>query len=186
VDQDEFTRLRLPKIPYEVAYKFMHQREPKMPPQSTYVAVNHNGVTWHLFNAKRYPIGRIASLASIYIRGKHKPGYDRKVYNNGDKIVVVNMKDPLLTGRKRLQKVYRHHTGFPGGLKEYPFKQVLETNPDRILKDAIEGMLPKNNLRKGLVDRQVITFFDQYHDFSFLPQFTDPMPEDLSETFDIK
>jgi large subunit ribosomal protein L13 len=169
VEFDPNIRLRLPKMPYELAYQFLYNEKPKLDPQSTYVAVHHNGKTWHLFNAARYPIGRIAALASVYIRGKHKPGYDPKSYSNGDKIVVVNMKDPLMTGRKRLQKLYRHHTGYPGGLKEFTFKHILETNPDRILKDAILGMLPKNKLRKDIVEKNVVTVFGKYHDYDFLP-----------------
>jgi large subunit ribosomal protein L13 len=79
------------------------------------------------------------------------------------------MKDPLFTGRKRLQKVYRYHTGYAGGLHEITFKQMLEREPDKILKHAIIGMLPKNSLRKEIVERNVITVFEQYHNFSFLP-----------------
>ena len=97
-------------------------------------------------------------MASVYIRGKHKPGYSHKKYTHADKIVVVNMGDPLLTGRKRLNKVYRHHTGYPGGLVERSFKFVLERDPDRILREAIYGMLPKNSLRKGLIEKHVITY----------------------------
>ena len=119
----------------------------------------------------------------MYIRGKHKPNYDPMGYFDGDKVIVVNMKDPLFTGRKRLLKLYRHHTGYPGGLKEKTFKEVLEKDPDRILKDAIQGMLPKNKWRKKIIAQNVVTYFDQYHDFSFLPQFTDPIPEDLNPLF---
>jgi len=94
------------------------------------VAVNHKGTTYHLFNAKRMPIGRIAVLASQFIRGKHKPGYCPNNYSDGDKVVVVNMADPLMTGRKRLDKIYRHHTGYAGGLKEIMIKEMVERKPE--------------------------------------------------------
>lgn len=72
----------------------------------------------------------MCSMISQFIRGKHKPGYEQKNYKNGDKCIVVNMKDPLLTGKKRQTMVYRHHTGYPGGLKEIPFKDLLAKRPD--------------------------------------------------------
>lgn len=93
------------------------------------------------------PVGRMAVLISQFIRGKNKPTYHTRGYEDGDKCIVVNMADPLLTGRKREQKIYRHHTGFPGGLKEFTFKHVIENNPERVLEEAVMGMLPKNKLR---------------------------------------
>mmetsp|Transcript_1539 Transcript_1539/g.2714 ORF Transcript_1539/g.2714 Transcript_1539/m.2714 type:complete len:149 (+) Transcript_1539:660-1106(+) len=100
-----------------------------------------------------------------------------------DKIVVVNMGDPLFTGRKRQQKLYRHHTGYPGGLKTFSFKEVMMKNPDRVLHEAIMGMLPKHHVdkRKELIEKNVVTFMGNWHDYDFLPQFTDPVPEDLNE-----
>ena len=91
------------------------------------------------------PIGRIALMVSKLIRGKHKPTYTPLNFEAGDKCIVVNMGDPYMTGRKRQQKVYRHHTGYPGGLKEYTFRTVLEKDPERILREAVMGMLPKNS-----------------------------------------
>ena len=121
------------------------------------------GTTYHLFNAQRVPVGRMAVLISQYIRGKNKPTYVANQYQDGDKCVVVNMSDPLFTGRKRQQKIYRHHTGYPGGLKEYNFKTILEKNPERILHDAVMGMLPKNTLRKDIIKKNVIMFRGPYH-----------------------
>jgi large subunit ribosomal protein L13 len=68
------------------------------------------------------PVGRMAVLISQYLRGKHRPQYRKNSFLQTDKCIVVNMADPFFTGRKRQQKVYRHHTGFPGGLKEFTFK----------------------------------------------------------------
>jgi large subunit ribosomal protein L13 len=97
------------------------------------------------------PIGRIACLIGQFIRGKHKPGYTRNKYSNPDKCIVVGMNDPLMTGNKRTQKVYRHHTGYSGGLKEIMFKDMLEKKPEQILIRAILGMLPKNDLRHDII-----------------------------------
>lgn len=128
------------------------------------------------------PIGRMAVLISQYIRGKNRPGYTNREYVNCDKCIVVNMSDPLFTGRKRQQKVYRHHTGYPGGLKEYSFKHILETKPERILVEAVEGMLPKNKLRSDVVKKNLIMFREPYHTFhNILPQFTEPLPKDINE-----
>ena len=140
------------------------------------------GTTYHLFNAQRVPVGRMAVLISQYIRGKNKPTYVANQYQDGDKCVVVNMSDPLFTGRKRQQKIYRHHTGYPGGLKEYNFKTILEKNPERILHDAVMGMLPKNTLRKDIIKKNLIMFRGPYHTMQDvgLPQFTDAIPENIN------
>lgn len=136
-------------------------------------------MTYHLFNAKRMPIGRIAVVCSQVIRGKNKPGYDPKGYKNPDKCVIVNMGDPYMTGRKRQQKVYRHHTGYPGGLKEFTFKDLLEKDPNRILNDAIQGMMPKNSLRHDPM-KHITIFHGPYHDLDHLtlPQFRDETVSD--------
>lgn len=144
---DPLIRHRLPQMPNNLQNMWMRGHIPHKEPESQYVAVNHNGVTYHLFNAQRMPIGRIAVLCSQYIRGKHKPGYERNNFKNADKCIVVNMGDPKFTGRKRQQKMYRHHTGYAGGLKEKTFKEMLEKSPEQILVKAVLGMLPKNSLR---------------------------------------
>jgi len=99
----------------------------------------------------------------------------------GDKCIIVNMADPKFTGRKRQQKLYRHHTGYPGGLKEFTFKTVNEKNPERVLIEAVMGMLPKNSLRKELVRKYVTIYTGPYHNFDILPQFTEPLPTDINE-----
>jgi large subunit ribosomal protein L13 len=74
------------------------------------------------------------------------------------------MADPFFTGRKRQQKVYRHHTGYPGGLKEITFKQVVEKRPERVLEEAVMGMLPKNKLRKDII-KGLVMFREPYHTY---------------------
>lgn len=165
-------------------------RSPEVEPQSIYCAVSHKGHTYHLFNAKRMPIGRMATMIAQLIRGKHKPGYkfnatgaSEKSRNIFDTCIVVNMGDPLMTGRKMQQKVYRHHTGYPGGLKEFSYKHVRETNPERILNEAVMGMLPKNKLRDDILKKGLVMFRGQYHTYHHvgLPQFTDPVPANVNE-----
>ena len=80
------------------------------------------------------------------------------------------MSDPLFTGRKRQQKVYRHHTGYAGGLHEKSFKYLVSHNPEEILKRALMGMLPKNTLRKDIIRLNVKMFREPYHNMgNFLP-----------------
>lgn len=142
-------------MPNHLVERMMNNEIPTPPQESQYVAFNKGGVTYHLFNAKTMPIGRIAVLVSKFIRGKHKPTYSPTNHKNGDPCIIVNMSDPYMTGRKRRQKVYRHHTGYPGGLVTHTFRHVLETKPNRILLDAIMGMLPKNKQRDMLITDNV-------------------------------
>jgi len=89
-------------------HNFYTGRKEQFPAQSCYVAVNHNGKTYHLFNAKRMPVGRMAVQISQFIRGKHRPGYKKNATNESagnsnlrDKCIIVNMANPYFTGRKR-------------------------------------------------------------------------------------
>ena len=157
---------------------------PQKEAHSNYVAVNHRGTTYHLFNAKKMAVGRIAEKVAILLRGKHRPDYVPNKIFTDDKCIIVNIDDPYMTGKKRLQKLYRHHTGYPGGLKEYTFKTVVERNPERIINDAVKGMLPKNKLRNELLERLVLIRgpYHNYHKVG-LPQFVEHAPVDIPEFF---
>lgn len=97
------------------------------------------------------------------------------------------MGDPYMTGRKRRQKLYRHHTGYPGGLKEYTWRHVLETNQNRILISAIKGMLPKGRQRDMLIVDNIQMFSGPYHTLSnILPQFKEQAPEDINLKYGIE
>lgn len=151
-----------------------------------YCAVNVKGVTYHLFNAKRYPLGRMATRIGIFIRGKHKPGYEENNFKNGDKCIVVNMGDPWVTGRKRDELIYRHHTGYAGGLKEIPFREMLKKTPEQILIRTLLPMLPKNELRKQMIKQHLIIYKEPYHNYGhILPQFTEIIPGDMNEELGI-
>jgi large subunit ribosomal protein L13 len=103
---------------------------------------------WILIDAKGLIVGRLASLIAMRLRGKHKPTYTPHV-DCGDNIIVVNADKVVLTGRKVQQKVYRHHTGHIGGIKERTAKFILEGRfPQRIVEKAVERMLPRGPLAR--------------------------------------
>src|SRR5579872_4110307 len=104
---------------------------------------------WHLIDAEDVVLGRIASKAAMILQGKHKPSYT-PFLDTGDHVVVVNAAKVRLTGRKEEQKIYRRHSGYPGGLSEISARKVRATRPARMVEEAISGMLPKNKLGKQM------------------------------------
>jgi large subunit ribosomal protein L13 len=111
---------------------------------------------WLLIDAKGLVVGRLASLIAMRLRGKHKATFTPHM-DDGDNVIVINADQVVLTGRKRDQKVYYHHTGFPGGIKERSAKFILEGRfPERVLEKAVERMLPRGPLgRKQLGNLRV-------------------------------
>ncbi len=107
---------------------------------------------WYLIDAAEKPVGRIASMAAHILRGKHHPDYTPHI-DNGDHVIVINAAKIQLTGNKMDQKVYYRHSGYPGGLKEATAKEMLEKHPDRIIKFAVKGMLPKTRLGRKLLTK---------------------------------
>lgn len=105
------------------------------------------GEGWRLVDARGRVLGRLASQVATLLMGKHKPTYTPGV-EDGDHVVVINAREVRLTGKKLDQKVYRWHTGYPGGLKEVPARRMYQEKPERMVREAILGMLPKNKLRK--------------------------------------
>ena len=104
---------------------------------------------WHLIDAEEAVLGRVASKAAHILMGKHKPSYT-PFLDTGDHVVVVNAAKIKLTGRKEEQKLYRRHSGYPGGLTETLARKVRETRPTRMVEEAIQGMLPKTKLGKQM------------------------------------
>src|SRR5580698_3376134 len=104
---------------------------------------------WHLIDAEEAVLGRVASKAALILMGKHKPSYT-PFLDTGDHVVVVNAAKVKLTGRKEEQKIYRSHSGYPGGLTEIQARKVRATRPVRMVEEAIQGMLPKNKLGKQM------------------------------------
>jgi large subunit ribosomal protein L13 len=112
--------------------------------------------SWVLIDAKGLVVGRLASIIAMHLRGKHKVTFTPHM-DDGDHVVVINADQVVLTGRKRDQKVYHHHTGYPGGIKERSAKFILEGRfPERVLEKAVERMLPRGPLgRKQLGNLRV-------------------------------
>jgi large subunit ribosomal protein L13 len=103
---------------------------------------------WH-FDADGVVLGRLAVRVATLLMGKHKPTYTRHV-DTGDFVVITNAEKVKVTGRKAEQKVYRHHTGYVGNLRELPYARVLEENPTAIIELAVRRMLPKNRLGRKM------------------------------------
>lgn len=105
---------------------------------------------WLLVDASNQVLGRLATQIATLLRGKHKPTYTPSI-DGGDFVVVVNCEKIKIMGRKDEQKVYYRHTGYPGGIKATPYKMMLTKHPDRILRIAVKGMLPKNRIGRRLL-----------------------------------
>ena len=120
---------------------------------------------WVMIDGNGLIVGRLASIIALRLRGKHKPTFTPHV-DCGDNVIVVNAEKVVLTGRKLQQKVYRHHTGFIGGLKERSAKSIMEGRfPERIVEKAVERMLPRGPLaRKQLGNLRVYKGPDHPHE----------------------
>jgi large subunit ribosomal protein L13 len=116
---------------------------------STFIATAAPSVRWHLIDANGQVLGRIATRAARILQGKHKPTYTPFI-DTGDHVVVVNAATVKLTGRKEDQKIYRQHSGYEGGLRETRARIVRQRHPERIVEDAVRGMLPKTKLGEAM------------------------------------
>ena len=104
---------------------------------------------WHVIDAEEAVLGRIASKAAKILMGKHKPTYT-PFLDTGDHVIVVNAAKVKLTGNKEEQKLYRRHSGYPGGLTETSARKVRAARPTRMVEEAVQGMLPKSKLGKQM------------------------------------
>jgi len=104
---------------------------------------------WHVIDADGQVLGRLATLAARMLQGKHKAHYTPFI-DTGDHVVVVNAAKVKLTGRKEDQKIYRQHSGYEGGLRERRARIVRQTHPERIVEEAVRGMLPKTKLGEAM------------------------------------
>lgn len=103
---------------------------------------------WYVVDAAGKVLGRLASEIAKVLRGKHKPTFSPSV-DAGDFVIVLNADQVVLTGGKADAKVYRSYSGYPGGLKEIPYRLMLQKHPERIIEAAVKGMLPKNRLGRA-------------------------------------
>jgi len=107
---------------------------------------------WCLVNAEGKTLGRLASEIANVLRGKHKPIYTPHL-DCGDYVIVINADKVRVTGRKLDQKVYYHHSGYPGGIKSISLRDQLQKHPERVLEAAVRGMLPKNALGRKMLKK---------------------------------
>lgn len=110
---------------------------------------------WYIVDANGEILGRLASKIATIIRGKHKPTFTPHV-DTGDYVIVINAEKVRLTGKKLKDKVYYHHTGFPGGIRKITAEKLLQKKPTEVLKKAIKGMLPKNSLGRQILKKAKI------------------------------
>lgn len=117
---------------------------------STFVATPANvEKKWYLVDAKGKTLGRLASEVAKILSGKNKPSYSPSA-DTGDYVVVINASELVLSGKKLQQKFYRYHTGFPGGLKEVRYSDLMAKKPEKAFELAVKGMLPKNALGRQM------------------------------------
>ena len=104
---------------------------------------------WHVIDADGAILGDVAERAAVLLRGKHKPMWAPHM-DVGDYVVIVNAAKVAVTGKKRTDKIYYRHSGYPGGLKSPTFDDVMEKDPRRVIEHAVKGMLPKNALGRAM------------------------------------
>jgi large subunit ribosomal protein L13 len=100
---------------------------------------------WYVLDAQDYTLGRLASLAANLLRGKHKPEFTPHV-DMGDFVIVINADKARVTGKKETDKIYYHHTGFPGGLRSISYKDQMKKDSRVVIEKAVKGMLPHSSL----------------------------------------
>ncbi len=107
---------------------------------------------WYVVDAEGQVLGRLASTVAQVLRGKHKPIYTQHI-DTGDHVIVVNAGKVMVTGGKEDKKEYRHHSGYPGGLKETPYETLMKKRPEQVIIRAVRGMLPHNRLGRAMLGK---------------------------------
>lgn len=108
--------------------------------------------TWHVVDAKGQVLGRLASRIALVLRGKHRAQFTPHA-SHGDYVIVINCEQIKVTGKKLTDKMYYNHSQYMGNLYEEPLKDILKKNPQRVITDAVERMLPKNRLANDMISR---------------------------------
>ena len=107
---------------------------------------------WYVIDAAGKPLGRVAAQAAVLLRGKHKPEYTPHV-DCGDHVIIINCAKAVLTGNKLEQKVWYHHSGWIGGLKEVKYKTLMAQRPEKAMSLAVNGMIPNNPIGRAACTR---------------------------------
>jgi large subunit ribosomal protein L13 len=126
-----------------------------------YPSKNAISRSWHVIDAQDVVLGKLASKAAMLLMGKNKPSYT-PFLDTGDHVIVINAGKVRVSGRKETDKVYRHFTGYPGGLVERSFRRVREERPVHIVEEAIRGMLPKTKLGKQMFRKLKVYATDRH------------------------
>ena len=116
---------------------------------------------WFLVDANEKTLGRLSVEIAKILRGKHKADFMPNV-DNGDYVIIINAEKIKVTGKKLEQKIYRRHSGYPGGMKIIKLKDMLKRRPEFVLRHAIKGMLPKNNLGHAIIRKLYIYSGENY------------------------
>ena len=117
---------------------------------------------WYVVDAAGQTLGRLATEIASRLRGKHKPEYTPHV-DAGDYIVVINAEQVRVTGKKTSDKIYYSHTGFPGGIKEISFEKLIAKAPERVIENAVKGMLPNNPLGRAMYRKLKVYAGAEHH-----------------------
>ena len=116
---------------------------------------------WYVIDAQGKPLGRVATQVAMILRGKHKATYTPNV-DCGDYVIVINAKEVTLSGNKLAQKKYYHHSGYPGGLKETTYADLMAKKPEFVMEKAVKGMLPHNRLGRQMF-RKLFVYAGEAH-----------------------
>ena len=128
---------------------------------------------WYILDAAGKPLGKTAVRAADLLRGKTKPTFTPNA-DCGDYVIIVNAREAVLTGKKGEQKFYRHHSGWVGGLKETPYRILMQQEPELAMHEAVRGMMPKNTLSRASMKRLHI-----YADANYEQQAQKPVELDV-------
>ena len=128
---------------------------------------------WFVLDAQGQTLGRIATKIASVLRGKHKPTYTPNV-DMGDFVVVINASEVALTGKKLDDKVYHRHTNYPGGIKTHTAKQLVKDDPDRAIRTAVWGMLPKGPLGRRIIKKLKVYAGPQHDHAAQKPRVLEP------------
>lgn len=123
---------------------------------------NRNAMQWFVFDAKGKTLGRLASEVAKILRGKHRPEYTPNS-DMGDGVIIINAKEVKVTGAKEAQKIYYSHSGFVGGLKEVPYRRMMQKRPEFVIEHAVKGMMPKTKLGRAAM-KKLRVYAEDKHD----------------------
>ena len=124
---------------------------------------------WYIIDAANKPLGRVATEAAKLLRGKHKPTYTPNM-DVGDHVIILNCEKVILTGKKLDQKIYRHHSGYIGGMKETSARDMLANKPERAMMLAVKGMLPHTRLGRQMMKKVRIYAGSEHENMAQKPE----------------